>query len=131
MKKLEQLQAQLAIISEELAIIQQEQVQQHRNKLKQSSKEIEIYQFDEKGLRAFIEQIVEEATENIIRAINNEEIQFDTEEVVDLDLAGNCIDVTIDQSSIASAIEEYAIDEEVVDVEVAIKDAKQYHTIKL
>jgi tRNA threonylcarbamoyladenosine modification (KEOPS) complex Pcc1 subunit len=131
MKNLEQIQAQLADISDIIAAMQQEQLQQHRNKLKQSGKEIEIYQFDEKGLRAFIEQIVEEATENIIRAINNEEIIFDTEDVVDMDLAGNCIDVTIDASYIASAIEEYAIDEEVVDVEQAIKDAKQYHTIKL
>jgi hypothetical protein len=131
MKNLEQIQAQLADISDIIAAMQQEQLQQHRDKLKQSSKDSDIYQFDEKGLRAFIEQIVEEATSNIVAAINNDELALDTEDVVDLDLEGNCIDVTIDQSYIAQAIEDYASDEEVVDVEQAIKDAKQYHTIKL
>ena len=131
MKNLEQIQQQLADISDIIAAMQQEQLQQHRDKLKQASKDSDIYQFTEKGLRAFIEQIVEETTSNIVAAINNDELALDTEDVVDLDLAGNCIDVTIDQSYIAQAIEDYASDEEVVDVEQAIKDAKQYHTIKL
>jgi hypothetical protein len=130
MKNLEQIQEQLAAISAIITAMQQEELQQHRNKLKQPSKEINIYQFTEKGLRAFIEQIVEEATDNIIRAINTEEIVFDTEDIVDLDLAGNCIDVTIDQSNIAQAIEDYVSDEEVVDVDEVIENAKQYHTIK-
>jgi len=130
MKNLEQIQQQLADISDIIAAMQTEQLQQHRDKLKQASKDSDIYQFTEKGLRAFIEQIVEEATNNIVAAINHEEVLIEKEFAIDLELEGNCIDATIDNSYIADAIEQYASDDKVVDIEQAIKDAKQYHTIK-
>ena len=126
MKNFEAIQQTLSQLNNQIEALQEQGIKEHRAKLEEA--EAKQFIFDEAGLTRFIESIKEETINMITRAIEQEEITFDADSV-DFSLDGNYIEATIDNHQIAQAIADHCDDEEIVDIEEALLDAKRYHTV--
>lgn len=118
MKKLEEIQQQLAIISEELAILQQEKNTQEKG----------VYKFTEEGLKAVIEAAITCAIEAMINSVDSGDVSFD-QDCVDVDLDGWYIECTIDNSMIATALQDIDV-EDLVDIDDQFAEAINYHSME-
>ena len=126
MKNYEAIQQTLQELNNQIEALQEQGIKEHRAKLEQE--QAKQYTFDEQGLTRFIESIKEEAINKLCRAIEREDVAFDSD-CADLSLEGNTIEVEIDGYQIAQAITDYCYDEEIVDTEEALLDAKRHYTI--
>ena len=126
MKNYEAIQQTLQELNNQIEALQEQGIKEHRAKLEQE--QAKQYTFDEASLIGFIESIKEEAINKLCRAIEREDVAFDSD-CADLSLEGNTIEVEIDGYQIAQNIIDYCEDEEIVDTEEALLDAKRHYTI--
>ena len=126
MKNYEAIQQTLHELNIQIEALQEQEIKEHRAKLEEA--QAKQYTFDESSLIGFIQSIKEEAINKLCRAIEREDVAFDSD-CGDLSLDGNTIEVEIDGYQIAQNIIDYCEDEEIVDMDEALLDAKRHYTI--
>lgn len=91
-----------------------------------------VYQFDEDGMRAFIEEIASATRDKVIDSIREGSADIDADDVCEIDLDGHCINVSIDEEMLAKQLENHFDDNGEFDedeIEEMMNEAKQYHVV--
>ena len=91
-----------------------------------------VYQFDEDGMRAFIEQVAAMTRDKVVDGIREGIIEIDTHEICEISLDDNYLEVTIDEDRLGGQIEDFFDDNGELtegDIEEILKEAKQYHVV--